>query len=183
MFDAGLARRIRLVGLDVDGVLTANDAWLGELHGEATEFKRFDIQDGFGIRLLQAAEIEVAWVTGRESASTRLRARELRVDQLLVVPPEQKVGALDSLLLSLGIGWDEAAFVGDDIPDLPVLERVALPIAVANARPEVKAASRHVTSCSGGHGAVREIIDALLRARGEFDEVVARFLAGGKAIA
>ncbi|MGH7523820.1 MAG: HAD family hydrolase, partial [Gemmatimonadales bacterium] len=116
VFDADLARRIRLVGLDVDGVLTANDTWLGELDGVTTEFKRFDIQDGLGIRLLQKAEIDVAWVTGRESASTRLRAKELGVDRVLVVPPEQKCGALDSLLLSRGIGWDEGAFVGDDIP-------------------------------------------------------------------
>ena len=169
--------------MDVDGVLTANDTWLGELDGVATEFKRFDIQDGFGIRLLQEAEIDVAWVTGRESASTRVRATELGVRRLLIVSAEQKFAALDSLLLSQGIGWDEVAFVGDDLPDLPVLERVALPIAVANARPEVKATCRHVTACAGGHGAVREIIDALLRARGQFDEAVARFLAGGKAIA
>jgi 3-deoxy-D-manno-octulosonate 8-phosphate phosphatase (KDO 8-P phosphatase) len=183
VFDATIARRIRLLALDVDGVLTANDSWIGELDGERTEFKRFDIQDGFGMRLLRGAGIDVAWVTGRESPSTLLRAAELDVATVVTVSPDKKVRAFETILAEKGLGWDEVAFVGDDIPDLPVLERVALPIAVANARPEVKSACRYVTDARGGHGAVREVIDRLLKSRGEFDAAVQRFLAGGKAIA
>jgi 3-deoxy-D-manno-octulosonate 8-phosphate phosphatase (KDO 8-P phosphatase) len=178
VFDATISRRIRLLGLDVDGVLTANDAWLGEIDGAKTELKRFDIQDGFGIRLLRGAGIEVAWVTGRASSSTSLRAEELNVTTVITVAPDRKVPAFEAVLTEKQIAWDEVAFVGDDIPDLPVLQRVALPIAVANARPEVKTACRYVTEARGGHGAVREVIDRLLRSRGEFDAAVARFFAG-----
>lgn len=183
LFDAAISRRIRLLGLDVDGVLTEHDTWIGELDGGRAEFKRFDIQDGFGMRLLRGAGIEVAWVTGRESPATRLRAAELGVTTLVTVAAHQKVSAFEGLLAERKLEWDEVAFVGDDIPDLPVLQRVALSIAVANARPEVKAACRYITEARGGHGAVREVIDRLLRSRGEFDAAVARFLADGKVVA
>lgn len=181
MFDAAISRRIRLLGLDVDGVLTANDSWIGELDGARVEFNRFDIQDGFGMRLLRGAGVEVAWVTGRESPSTRLRAAELDVTTLVTVAPHEKMPAFEAVLLERQVAWDEVAFVGDDLPDLPVLQRVALPIAVANARAEVKTACRYITEARGGHGAVREVIDRLLKSRGEFDAAVARFLAAGKA--
>lgn len=183
VFDTTIARRIRLLALDVDGVLTANDSWIGELAGERIEFKRFDIQDGFGLRLLHAAGIDVAWVTGRESPSTRLRAAELDVATVVTVSPDQKVRAFETILAEKGLAWDEVAFVGDDIADLPILERVALPIAVANARPEVKSVCRYVTDVAGGYGAIREVVDRLLKSRGEFDAVVARFLAGANALA
>jgi 3-deoxy-D-manno-octulosonate 8-phosphate phosphatase (KDO 8-P phosphatase) len=179
VFDATLARRIRLIGFDVDGVLTENDVWIGELEAGRVEFKRFHIQDGFGIRLLRGSPIEVAWVTGRKSASTLMRAAELQVAHVVTTEPFEKVPALTALLASLKIEWDEVAFVGDDIPDLPVLQRVALPIAVANARDEVKAACRYVTDARGGQGAVREVIDRLLQSRGEFDAAVSRFFAAG----
>jgi 3-deoxy-D-manno-octulosonate 8-phosphate phosphatase (KDO 8-P phosphatase) len=177
MIDAALARRIRLLGLDVDGVLTENEVFIGELQGERVEFKRFNIQDGLGIALLRGSSIEVAWVTGRVSASTLLRAKELKVSSMLTVPANGKVPAIEAFLAEKGIGWDEMAFVGDDVADLPVLQRVALPIAVANARDEVKAICKHVTQAPGGHGAVREVVDLLLHARGEWDASVARFLA------
>lgn len=183
MFDATIARRIRLLALDVDGVLTANDCWIGELAGVRTEFKRFDVQDGFGLRLLRGAGIDVAWVTGRESPSTLLRATELDVTMVVTVAADQKVPAFEAILAEKGLAWDQVAFVGDDIPDLPVLQRVGLPIAVANARMEVKSACHYVTDARGGHGAVREVIDRLLKSRGEFDTAVARFLAGAKAVA
>ncbi len=181
MFDAGIAKRIRLIGFDVDGVLTENDAWIGEINATRVEFKRFDIQDGFGIRLLRGGPIEVAWVTGRTSPSTLMRAAELKVTTVITVEAFSKVTALAAVLADRKIGWDEVAFVGDDIPDMPVLQRAALPIAVANARDEVKAVCRYVTEARGGHGAVREVIDRLLKSRGEFDAAVAGFFAGGDA--
>lgn len=177
MLDAALARRIRLLGLDVDGVLTENDVFIGEMQGARVEFKRFDIQDGFGIALLRGSDIEVAWVTGRTSASTVLRAQELKVPTVLTVSAHAKVRAVEAMLAGKGLTWDQMAFVGDDLPDIPVLERVGLPIAVANARPEVKAVCRVVTQAGGGHGAVREVIDMLLQARGEWESAVTRFFA------
>jgi 3-deoxy-D-manno-octulosonate 8-phosphate phosphatase (KDO 8-P phosphatase) len=181
VFDAAIARRIRLIGFDVDGVLTENDVWIGEIDAVRVEFKRFDIQDGFGIRLLRGGPIEVAWVTGRKSPSTLMRAAELKVATVVTVDAFNKVPAFAAVLAEKRIGWDEVAFVGDDIPDMPVLQRVALPIAVANARDEVKAVCRYVTEARGGRGAVREVIDRLLRSRGEFDGAVAGFFAGGDA--
>jgi 3-deoxy-D-manno-octulosonate 8-phosphate phosphatase (KDO 8-P phosphatase) len=181
VFDAAIAKRIRLIGFDVDGVLTENDAWIGEIDAVRVEFKRFDIQDGFGIRLLRDGPIDVAWVTGRKSPSTLMRAAELKVTTVVTVDAFNKVPAFAAVLAAKGISWDEVAFVGDDIPDMPVLQRVALPIAVANARDEVKAVCRYVTDARGGHGAVREVVDRLLKSRGEFDAAVATFFAGGDA--
>ena len=180
MFDPELARRVRLLALDVDGVLTENETWIGEWAGTCAEFKRYDIQDGLGLRLLQGAGIGVAWITGRESASTRLRAAELDVTTLVTVAPSGKVAALESILVQAGLTWDNVAYVGDDLPDLPVLRRVGLPVAVANARPEIKAACRYVTEARGGHGAVREVIDRLLQSRGEFEAAMARFFADAR---
>jgi 3-deoxy-D-manno-octulosonate 8-phosphate phosphatase (KDO 8-P phosphatase) len=175
VFDPAIARKIRLLGLDVDGVLTENDSWIGELQGTRVEFKRFDIQDGFGVRLLRGSGIDIAWVTGRTSPSTLLRAAELKVKTVVTVEAYDKVAAFDKVLAEKGIGWDEVAFVGDDIPDLPVLKKVGLPIAVANCREELRATCKYVTEARGGHGAVREVIDNLLKARGEFDAAVNRF--------
>ena len=181
MLDSILARRIRLLGLDVDGVLTENDVFIGELQGERVEMKRFDIQDGLGIALLRGSAVEVAWITGRVSASTLLRAKELKVSSVLTVPANAKVPAVEAFLAEKRIGWDEMAFVGDDLADMPVLQRVALPIAVANARDEVKAICTYVTRARGGHGAVREVIDLLLHARGEWDTAVERFFTASTA--
>ncbi len=182
MFDAAIARRIRLLGFDVDGVLTANDTYVGALHGERIEFKRYDIQDGFGIRLLRGSEIEVALITGRAVASTALRAEELQISRLVEVDAGAKEQAVADLLMREQLDWCQMAYVGDDLADVPVLERVGLSIAVANARDEVKAVCRYVTAADGGHGAVREVIDRLLKSRGEFDAAVARVFAPGQAV-
>jgi len=181
VFDPAIATKIRLLALDVDGVLTANDAWIGEERGERVEFKRFDIQDGFGIRLLRGSGIEVAWLTGRKSPSTLLRAEELKVPTVITVEAFDKLRALEPVLKERGIGWDAVAYVGDDIPDIPVLKRAALSVAPANARDEVKTICRYATAAGGGHGAVREVIDRLLKSRGEFDAAVERFFAAGTA--
>ncbi|HXE57439.1 MAG TPA: HAD hydrolase family protein [Gemmatimonadales bacterium] len=175
MLDAALARRVRLVGLDVDGVLTDNGIWVGPVNGVRVELKRFDIQDGLGIGMLRLMGLSVVLVSGRESEATALRAAELGCE-CIQDAKAQKVPALGELLARRGLGWDEVAFVGDDLADLPVLERVGLPIAVANAVPEVKRAARFVTGASGGHGAVREVIEALLKARGEWEEALRRYL-------
>jgi 3-deoxy-D-manno-octulosonate 8-phosphate phosphatase (KDO 8-P phosphatase) len=171
------ARRVRLLGLDVDGVLTDNGVYIGPVAGNRVELKRFDIQDGLGLILLKTAGLPVVWVSGRSSEATALRAAELRVDELLQVPGPRKAAAFGELLERRCIGWDEAAFVGDDIADLPILRRVGLPIAVSNAVPDVKQVAAYITRAAGGHGAVREVIEALLRARGEWPKILERYFA------
>ena len=175
MIDPVVARRIRLLALDVDGVLTDNGIYVGPIDGQAVELKRFDIQDGLGQVLLRAAEIPVVWVSGRHSEATTVRARELRVEEVLQVAGPRKVEALGALLERRGIAWADTAFVGDDLADLPVLRRVGLPVAVANAVEEVKAVAVYVTRARGGHGAVREVVEALLKARGVWGELLERY--------
>src|SRR3954453_21239220 len=116
--DAVSARRVRLLGLDVDGVLTDNGVYIGPVAGARVELKRFDIQDGLGLILLRTAGLPVVWLSGRSSESTALRAAELRIEELLQVPGPRKVAAFSQVLERRGIDWSEAAFVGDDLADL-----------------------------------------------------------------
>jgi 3-deoxy-D-manno-octulosonate 8-phosphate phosphatase (KDO 8-P phosphatase) len=175
--DQTLAHQIRLLVLDVDGVLTDNAIYLGPVDGKRVELKRFDIQDGLGLGLLRGGPIEVVWLSGRFSEATSLRAQELRIATVIQEPGARKVPALGGLLEERGLDWSEVAFVGDDLADLGAMERVGLPIAVANAVSEVKAVARWITSKAGGHGAVREVVEALLKARGEWESAVARYRA------
>jgi 3-deoxy-D-manno-octulosonate 8-phosphate phosphatase (KDO 8-P phosphatase) len=175
MIDPVLARRIRLLGLDVDGVLTDNGIFVGPVDGQVVELKRFDIQDGLGHVMMRIAGLPVIWLSGRHSEATSARARELRVEEVLQVAGPRKLEAFGALLERRGIGWDEAAFVGDDLADLQVLRRVGLPMAVANAVAEVKAIAAYVTRTAGGHGAVREVAETILKARGIWPELLERF--------
>lgn len=177
MLDPQVARRVRLLALDVDGVLTDNGVYIGSVAGERVEIKRFDIQDGLGLALLAGTGIRVALISGRRSEATALRARELGINDVLQDSGARKVPLLAELLGKHSIGWEEVAFVGDDLADLPVMRRVGLPIGVANAVPEVKAAAAYVTEAPGGRGAVREVVTVVLRARDEYDAAVSRYLA------
>ena len=176
MIDAALARAIRLVVLDVDGVLTDGGVYLGAVNGQPMELKRYDIQDGLGIYLMQKAGIRVAIITGRVSESVRLRAMELGIEDLAQDPNAQKLPAFLGMLDRHGIKPSEAAFVGDDFPDLAVLRLVGLPVAVANAVPEVKAVCAAQLRRTGGAGAVREFAEYLLKARGEWESVTERYV-------
>jgi 3-deoxy-D-manno-octulosonate 8-phosphate phosphatase (KDO 8-P phosphatase) len=173
--DAALATRVRILALDVDGVLTDNGIWIGPVAGERVELKRFHIQDGLGMRLLRTAGIPVLWLSGRHSEATALRAEELRVDELLQVAGPQKLDALAKALSRRGLGWDQVAYAGDDLADLQIMRRVGLPIAVANAVPEIRAVAAAVTTATGGNGAVREIVDGLLKARGVWADMLDRY--------
>ena len=173
--DAAKASRVRLVALDVDGVLTDNGIWIGPVAGQRVELKRFDIQDGLGLLLLRTAGIPVVWLSGRTSEATAMRAAELRVDELLQVPGPRKLEALDDMRSRRELGWEDLAYVGDDLADLQVMRRVGLAIAVANAVPEIRAVADYVTAARGGHGAVREIVDGLLKARGVWPEMLERY--------
>jgi 3-deoxy-D-manno-octulosonate 8-phosphate phosphatase (KDO 8-P phosphatase) len=174
--DPELARRIRLVGLDVDGVLTDGGIYLGDVGGTPHEFKRYDIQDGLGVFFLRDAGLFVAIVTGRVSESVRLRARELHADELYQDAQARKLPGLLRMLERRGISLAETAFVGDDFPDLAILRAVGLPVAVANAVPEIQRTALVRLRQPGGRGAVREFAEILLRARGQWDAVVERYV-------
>ena len=176
MIDPAVARAIRVVGLDVDGVLTDGGIYLGDVDGARHEFKRYDIQDGLGIYFLRLAGLIPIIVTGRVSVSVELRARELGIEHVAQDADAQKLIGLRSILDRLGLDMEHVAYVGDDFPDMAILRRVALPVAVGNAVPEVRAAARVHLSESGGRGAVREFAELLLRARGDWDHVVERYV-------
>ncbi len=170
------ADRIKLVGLDVDGVLTDGGIYLGDVAGQRHECKRYDIQDGLGIKMLQQAGLVVAIVTGRVSESVALRAAELGVDELVQDQHARKLVAMREILARRNMAMDEVAFVGDDLPDLGLLRVVGLPVVVANCTDEVFKVARLRLTRSGGQGAVREFAEILLRARGVWDDLVEAYV-------
>ena len=176
MIDGALAKRIKLVGLDVDGVLTDGGIYLGDVAGERTELKRYDIQDGLGIKFLRDAGIKVVIVTGRVSESVRLRATELELDDFVQDASARKLPAMRALLERHGVALDAVAFIGDDFPDAGVLREVGMPVCVGNAVPEIRAICSVRLSRHGGRGAVREFAELLLKARGEWEHVTERYV-------
>jgi len=170
------AKRVRLVGLDVDGVLTDNGVYVGMVQGHPAELKRFDIQDGIALALLKLAGLKVVVVSGRQSDASAIRMDELGVDAFVQDDHARKLPAFEELLQRFSVRWEEAAYVGDDLPDVPLLRRVGLAVAVANATPDARAVARHVTQAAGGRGAVRELVEELLRARGQWDATVQAYL-------
>ena len=175
MIDAQLARRIRFVGFDVDGVLTDGGIYLGAVHltafevGHRMEFKRYDIQDGIGMEFLRIAGLRLGIVTGRVSDSVKLRAKELGIEDVAQDPQAMKLVGLQRILEDRKIAWEDVAFVADDFPDVPILRKVGLPVAVGNAVPEVRQLAKVQLKREGGRGAVREFAELLLKARGEWD--------------
>ncbi|NIV17041.1 MAG: HAD-IIIA family hydrolase [Woeseiaceae bacterium] len=155
------AAGIRLIAFDVDGVLTDGRFYLAD---DGVESKAFSTQDGYGIRRVIEAGIEVAVISGRSSGAVDRRMAELGVRHV-IQGCKDKVGALEALASELGIATTDCAYVGDDIPDLPLLEKVGFSIAVANAVDAVIGQCDYITSAKGGAGAVREICDMLLAAQ------------------
>lgn len=154
---------MRLAIFDVDGVMTDGTVFIGA-QGEA--FKAFNILDGHGVKMLQQAGVAAAIISGRSSAAVTRRAKELAIAHV-VQGSSDKVDAFDALIASLALEPDQCAFVGDDLPDLPVMRRCGLAVAVANAADAVKSAAHYVTRASGGKGAVREFCELVLRAQGQ----------------
>jgi 3-deoxy-D-manno-octulosonate 8-phosphate phosphatase (KDO 8-P phosphatase) len=169
------ARKVRLVVLDVDGVLTDNEIYVGLVAGERVEFKRFNVQDGVGVHLLRTARIPVALLSGRVSEATRLRAAELGIEEVIQDPDARKVPAMKELLARRGLQWNEVLFAGDDLADVPPMRRAGLPCSVANGVAQAKEAASYVTAARGGHGAVRELAESLLRARGEWEATLDQY--------
>lgn len=173
---AELARRVKLVILDVDGVLTDGGIYLGETaEGAPFEFKRFDATDGLGVKMLLWSGIHVAIVSGRESRATALRAKELGIEDCYQDRIGHKLPGVTGLMERRSAAWEEVAYLADDLADLPILVRVGLPVAVLNAVPEVRERAVWTSTRTGGQGAVREFAEALLRARGEWDRMVREY--------
>ena len=164
------AARIKLFLCDVDGVLTDGSIFIG---GER-EFKRFNIRDGLGMVLMRRAGLKVGWVSARPSAATKMRAKELKIDFLVQQGDRiSKTGAVEKLLAREKLDWSEVCFVGDDVVDLGPLARAGIGVAVADARPQVRAAADFITRAAGGRGAVRETIEMILQAQGKWEPVIA----------
>jgi YrbI family 3-deoxy-D-manno-octulosonate 8-phosphate phosphatase len=163
------ASHIRLLILDVDGVLTNGSLYFGP---KDEVFKVFHVRDGHGIKMAQRGGIEVAFLSGRRSDPAFLRAKELGVTRYFE-GLRDKVPVLEELCRTLNLTPEEVAAVGDELVDLPLFQRVGLAVAVADAVPEVKAAAHWTTLNPGGQGAVREVTDLLLKARGAWEELLA----------
>ncbi len=165
-------RRVKLLLLDADGVLTDGSI----IYNNAdSEIKAFNVKDGLGIRLLTAAGIPVAIVTGRSSAALRRRCEELGID-LLFEGIRDKAALLDTISEQTGVNAELMAFVGDDLPDLPIMKRVGFSVAVADAHRMVQEQADMVTEARGGSGAVRQVCEAILNAQGLWEKVTERFL-------
>ena len=166
------ARRVRVVLLDADGVMTDGGLYVIEAEGGTMEGRRFHAHDGLAIHMLRRAGLAVAVVSGKVSTPVRERAEALGITEIHQVSPFGKLDVVGEILGRAGASWDQAAFLADDLADLPVLREVGLPAAVANAVPEIKAAAAWVGEMAGGEGAVREFVEALLGARGEWAALV-----------
>ena len=166
------AARVKLMFFDVDGVLTD-----GSLHygAEGEALKTFNVYDGLGIKLLQESGVQTAIISARISPQVARRAADLGIG-FVHQGGHDKLTPFRALLAQQNLTEEQVAFIGDDVVDIPILSRVGLALAVANARPEVLARVHHVTQNRGGHGAVREACELVLRAQGSYDRVMAQFL-------
>jgi 3-deoxy-D-manno-octulosonate 8-phosphate phosphatase (KDO 8-P phosphatase) len=171
------AARVRLMILDVDGVLTDGSLYYGP-GGEV--MKAFNVRDGHGVKLLREGGVEVAILTARQSEIVAVRARELGVNRVLQGAAD-KVAGFERLAGDAGIAAESCGYIGDDWPDLAVLTRVGFAATVADAAPEVRAAAHWVTAAPGGRGAVRELAEFVLQAQGRFAPLLARHGGGSYA--
>jgi 3-deoxy-D-manno-octulosonate 8-phosphate phosphatase (KDO 8-P phosphatase) len=167
------AQNIRLVLLDVDGVLTDGRLYFGP---KEELFKVFHVRDGQGIKMLQKVGLEVAILSGRRSDAAFLRAKELGINRYYE-GLRDKLAVMQDLLAALNLKPSAVAALGDDLVDLPLLTRVGLAVAVADAVPEVRAACHWVTPLPGGRGSVRQVCDLLLQAQGRWPEIIGPWLA------
>ncbi|MEI6340615.1 MAG: hypothetical protein WCR07_01555 [Verrucomicrobiota bacterium] len=164
-------RRIRLFLCDVDGVLTEGRVTMGGPQGEQ---KVFHIRDGLGLRLLQGEGIRVGWVSARPSQATTERANDLKVD-ILRQSSAPKVAVVEGLLQELGVAWEETLFMGDDVLDLGVLRRVGFAAVPADGIEEARRMAHYVCRRAGGCGAVREVVDLVLKAQGRWDSMIEKY--------
>ena len=164
--------RIKLFLCDVDGVLTDGSIFIGGEH----EFKRFNIRDGLGLVLARRAGLKVGWVSARPSPATKMRADELKIDFLVQqTDATSKTAAIEKLLAQEKLNWSEVCFVGDDIIDLGPLTRAGFSAAVGDSVDEAKAVAHFITQAPGGRGAVREVVELILRVQGKWQGFVKNY--------
>ena len=181
------SQKIRLLLLDVDGVLTDGRLYIGETVGaegrsQGVELKAFHIQDGHAMKMAARGGLTVGWVSSRYSPVTARRATELGITLVSQPkpgqsPPPPKLEIVRQMAVAQQVPMDEVAFVGDDLVDLPVLLNVGLPVAVADAVAEVRAAAIFVTKRPGGYGAVREVIELILKSQNKWRQLLERYRA------
>jgi 3-deoxy-D-manno-octulosonate 8-phosphate phosphatase (KDO 8-P phosphatase) len=167
-----IAQHVKLLVLDVDGVLTDGKLYFSS---QGAEMKAFNTLDGQGLKLLQNSGVKVAIITGRQSALVSKRAEDLGI-KLLHQGREDKLVVLDSILESENFTYQDIAYVGDDLPDLACMRKVALPISVPNAHTELKKYAFCITTQGGGEGAVREVCDWILQAQHNYDDAISPFM-------
>lgn len=167
------ARRLKLMAFDVDGVMTDGRIYYTD---EGSELKAFNTLDGHGMKMLASAGVQLAIITGRTSRCVQARAANLGIT-LLQQGVHDKLSAMRELVATLGLSLDEAGYIGDDVVDLPVMLACGFSAAPGNAHPAVRTRARWVATLKGGEGAVREMCDALLVARGQYDDAMAPYLA------
>ena len=165
-------KEIKLLAMDVDGVLTDGGLLIGS---DGTEFKNFNLLDGHGIRMWHRAGFKTAIISGRKSGATQARAKELEIN-FVYQPCDNKLEGFNDLLAKSGLEPQNIAYIGDDVMDIPLVKRAGFGVAVANAVNELKSCAHYITSGSGGNGAVREVIEYILKNTGQWDELMRRYL-------
>src|SRR5580704_4913523 len=171
------AKPVRVLLMDVDGTLTPGYVCLQTFpDSSVAEMKMFHAHDGAGVKLASIMGLRTGLITGRDSAATARRAREMSMEFVIQGQPK-KLEAYKAILARAGVTDDEVAYVGDDLPDLPLLGRAGLAVAVANAVVEVKRAAHYITTVRGGEGAVREVVELILKAQGRWKKVIPQAIA------
>ena len=166
------ASRIKLLLMDCDGVLTDGRLWLTQ---DGEEQKTFDAHDGLGLSLLHRAGLKSGIISGRTSQAVTRRAGELGIE-FVRQGDEHKIEAFEEVLRQAGVDENEVAFVGDDLTDIPIMQRAEFAVAVADAVAETRSAAHYVTRAKGGHGAVREVIEIILKSQGRWNDLVEEYL-------
>jgi 3-deoxy-D-manno-octulosonate 8-phosphate phosphatase (KDO 8-P phosphatase) len=171
------ARNIRVLLMDVDGTLTPGYVCLQTFpDSSVAEMKMFNAHDGAGVKLASIMGLRTGLITGRDSPATARRAREMSMEFVIQGQPK-KLEAYKAILTRAGVTDDEVAYVGDDLPDLPLLGRAGLAVAVADAVAEVKRAAHYITTVAGGEGAVREVVELILKAQGKWKKAIPQAIA------
>ncbi len=172
------AAKIKILLMDVDGVLCDKMYFMPDATGQIVEFKGFDAQDGIALQWCQWKGMRTGVISGRDSPSVTERARQCKMD-FVYQGHIEKIPILEEIMAKANATAEEIAFVGDDLTDIVVMHRVGLGIAVANARPEVKGEAQYVTQAKGGQGAIREVVEMILQARGQWGEILDKYEARG----
>jgi 3-deoxy-D-manno-octulosonate 8-phosphate phosphatase (KDO 8-P phosphatase) len=166
------AKKIQVLLMDVDGTMTDGSVTLvSQPDGTALEIKTFSAHDGQGLTLAHTAGIRTGCITGRESPALLRRAREMKMEFIYQKQP-LKIPALEEIIQKAGVSESAVAYVGDDLPDLPIMRRVGLAVAVGDAVPLVKQAAHYVAGARAGKGAIREVVELILKSKGVWEEMI-----------